>query len=73
MDEWRELSAAVVSVAVRDYRFVIRKLKSNPEDSIAEGQKRRLDKFFSDSGNIYLLYLDLDGRRILDKLNERFG
>ena len=73
MDEWRELSAAVVSVAVKDYRFVCRKLKTNPEDPITKGEMGRLKRFFSDPGNVYLMYLDIDGRRVLDKLNERFG
>lgn len=73
MDEWRELSAAVVSVAVKDYRFVSRKLKTNPEDPITKGEMGRLKRFFSDPGNVYLMYLDIDGRRVLDKLNERFG
>ena len=73
MDEWRELSAAVISVAVNDYRFFCRKLKTNSKDPITKGEMGQLKRFFSDPDNVFLMYLDIDGRRVLDKLNERFG
>lgn len=69
MDGWELLATDVVITAIKDYRKVLRKLKANTADLLAEKEAERLEKFFlSDWFETLSLY---DGETIIDTICEQ--
>ena len=69
MDGWELLATDVVITAIKDYRKVLRKLKANMDDVLAEKEAERLEKFFlSDWFETLSLY---DCETIIDTICEQ--
>lgn len=67
IDGYVMLAHAIVEKAGKDYRAVLKKLKRHPEDSQAQYEKNRIERFFrQDAG----AYMDIDGDYIIDRIRE---
>ena len=68
MNGYEKLCKAVVMQAVRDWRYVTRTLKRNPDKYEAKRHKKDCEQFFL--SQYFNMYTDLDGRALLDKLRK---
>lgn len=50
-----------------DYRTVLKKLKRHPEDSQAQYEKKRIEKFFREDAGAYM---DIDGDYIINRIRK---
>lgn len=67
IDGYVRLAHAIVEKAGKDYRAVLKRLKRHPEDSQAQYEKKRIEKFFrKDAG----AYMDIAGDYIIDRIRE---
>ena len=67
IDGYVRLAHAIVEKAGKDYRAVLKKLKRHPEDSQAQYEKKRIEKFFLENAGAYM---DIDGDYIIDRIWE---
>lgn len=68
IDGYKNLAAAVVEKAVRDYKHALRVLKRNPNRENAIRMKEDCERFFrNDIG----MYSELDGESIIRIINEK--
>lgn len=65
VDGYVRLAHAIVEKAGKDYRAVLKRLKRNPEDSQAQHEKKRIEKFFREDAGAYM---DVDGDYIIDRI-----
>lgn len=65
VDGYVRLAHAIVEKAGKDYRAVLKRLKRNPEDSRAQYEKKRIEKFFREDAGAYM---DVDGDYIIDRI-----
>ena len=65
---YENLANAVVSQAAKDYRYILRKLKKKPKDSMTELEKSALEKFFLSDD--YRRFTTLDGKTLIRRLRE---
>ena len=67
IDGYVRLAHAIVEKAGKDYRAVLKRLKRNPEDSQAQYEKKRIEKFFLENAGAYM---DIDCDYIIDRIRE---
>ena len=67
IDGYVRLAHAIVEKAGKDYRTVLKKLKRHPEDSQAQYEKKRIEKFFREDAGAYM---DIAGDYIIDRIRE---
>ena len=46
LDNWRNLAAAIVELAIKDYVRALKVLKVKPHNSVCKGAKMSSEKFF---------------------------
>lgn len=68
MNGYQSLANAIILQAVKDYRESIRLLEMNPNDKMAQREKRSIERFFH--SNWFSILTDLDGELLLKKLKE---
>lgn len=67
-DAWLDLANAIVQQAARDYIGALKKLRRNPSNEKAAGNKRELERFFRSSW--YEELTDIDGERLMKMLQK---
>lgn len=67
IDGYVRLAHAIVEKAGKDYRTVLKRLKRHPEDSQAQYEKKRIEKFFREDAGAYM---DVDGDYIIDRIRK---
>lgn len=67
MNPYKELANAIIVQAVKDYRTALNQLSLNPNDKVAQSEKRVLNAF---SFRFFSILTDLNGEVILAKLKE---
>lgn len=67
IDGYVRLAHAIVEKAGKDYRTVLKRLKRHPEDSQAQYEKKRIEKFFREDAGAYM---DIDGDYIINRIRK---
>lgn len=67
VDGYVRLAHAIVEKAGKDYRAVLKRLKRNPEDSQAQYEKKRIEKFFREDAGAHM---NIDGEYIIDRIRK---
>lgn len=47
MNPYKELANAIIVQAVKDYRTALNQLSLNPNDKVAQSEKKSIERFFS--------------------------
>lgn len=68
---YERLAGAIVSKAVDDYRYTLRKLKKYPLNYNLNGQKEELLRFFR--SDWFTLLTDIDSEMLIHKINEEIN
>lgn len=63
VDCYQNLANAIILLAVKDYKTVLRRLMRNPRSQDAQREKRRLERFFFSQW--YGILTDLDPKRLI--------
>ena len=67
-DPYEELAQAIILQAVKDYRAARKKLKKRPDNKDAQDMLAGCEEFFL--SHRFKLFTDIDGERLLHKLQE---
>ena len=65
---YENLANAIIIQAVKDYRFVLKKLRLNPRDRTAALEKTSLERFFRSDD--YRSFTSLGGEFLIRRLRE---
>ena len=68
MNPYKELANAIIVQAVKDYRTALNQLSLNPNDKVAQSEKKSIELFFR--SDFFSILTDLNGEVILAKLKE---
>lgn len=68
---YERLAGAIVSKAVDDYRYTLRKLKKYPRNYNLNGQKEELLRFFR--SDWFTQLTDIDSEMLIHKINEEIN
>lgn len=63
VDCYQNLANAIILLAVKDYKTVLRRLMRNPHNQDAQREKKRLERFFFSQW--YGVLTDLDPKRLI--------
>ncbi len=71
-DNWRNLAAAIINMAVEDRKKALKKLEKNPEDEASKNMVKDCEMFFSSAWCAFLLdYLDIRRTAFLEAVYGR--
>ena len=70
MSPEERIANAVVEQAAKDYRAAIKKLKRNPDNEIAEIQRKECEEFFLSPN--FNRFTRIDGKMLMKKLREEY-
>ena len=69
VDCYQNLANAIILLAVKDYKTVLRRLMRNPRSQDAQREKKRLERFFFSQW--YGVLTDLDPKRLISGVKDR--
>ena len=69
VDCYQNLANAIILMAVKDYKTVLRRLMRNPRSQDAQREKKRLERFFFSQW--YGVLTDLDPKRLISGVKDR--
>ena len=69
VDCYQNLANAIILLAVKDYKTVLRRLMRNPRSQDAQREKKRIERFFFSQW--YGVLTDLDPKRLISGVKDR--
>ena len=69
VDCYQNLANAIILLAVKDYKTVLRRLMRNPHNQDAQREKKRLERFFFSQW--YGVLTDLDPKRLISEVKKQ--